>query len=586
MVYTLTLDTAIGEEADQLILHLDSVSLPLRNATVSPDGLVFFWTNHGLTWSAGESVAVRLIEYPPPNAYGYRTIWTALMTAEENPNRATRFGYFHESYGKITNDTIVDGRTDRGVIDDQFRYPWSGYVIESLVQDSSSMDLRFLTNDYPTAAEVAGWTLSLGGGIELPFAKATNHALTPGLWSFNYDPGWADGDQVLVSIRTKEVQNSVGHVVFKATDALTGGKVHRVSTHLASGSSYGPGPSFSVPGHTFSLELFEVIRKGTDDEDPVWITATFRTPNEGMSWTGYWEGEFEQFHTLFLRWYDNINQRPSTYTLPLRSAATEGGIQRRGRNVSFVWVRTHKEFERRGLALARQGFIYADMLAPPQPATARSTTSIQNAGSQHGLYTPAPTVTSVEITSNPGDDQTYGPGDVIQATVTFDQEVTVRYVGSKRQAASLELEMNGETKTAYYERTDGKKVIFEYTVLPGDEAPVALKLPLNSLKLFSERGRQDGSIQNSEGTDAVLDHNGSSARSTGWTQFVPEFSSAQVSPDGTQVMVTLTEDITSRSILRAFGLQTSLLQSLVLDVRVDGELPFAAPPRCPETPSP
>ena len=88
-----------------------------------------------------------------------------------------------------------------------------------------------------------------------------------------------------------------------------------------------------------------------------------------MSWTGYWEGEFEQFHTLFLRWYDNINQRPSTYTLPLRSAATEGGIQRRGRNVSFVWVRTHKEFERRGLALARQGFIYADMLAPPQPAT-------------------------------------------------------------------------------------------------------------------------------------------------------------------------------------------------------------------------
>ena len=32
---SLTLDTAIGEEADQLILHLDSVSLPLRNATVT-----------------------------------------------------------------------------------------------------------------------------------------------------------------------------------------------------------------------------------------------------------------------------------------------------------------------------------------------------------------------------------------------------------------------------------------------------------------------------------------------------------------------------------------------------------------------
>ena len=59
--------------------------------------------------------------------------------------------------------------------------------------------------------------------------------------------------------------------------------------------------------------------------------------------------------------------------------------------------------------------------------------------------------------------------------------------------------MNGETRTAYYERAEGKKVIFEYTVLPGDEAPVALKLPLNSLKLFSERGRQDGSIQQFRG---------------------------------------------------------------------------------------
>ena len=212
------------------------------------------------------------------------------------------------------------------------------------------------------------------------------------------------------------------------------------------------------------------------------------------------------------------------------------------------------------------------MLAPPQPATARSTTSIQNTGSQHGLYTPAPTVTSVEITSNPGDDQTYGPGDVIQATVTFDQEVTVRYTGSKRQAASLELEMNGETRTAYYERTDGKKVIFEYTVLPGDEAPVALKLPLNSLKLFSERGRQDGSIQNSEGTDAVLDHNGILSTKHRVDAVEPEFSSAQVSSDGAQVTVTFNEGIRSPAILRAFGVQTSLLQSLALDVRVDGEI--------------
>ena len=182
-------------------------------------------------------------------------------------------------------------------------------------------------------------------------------------------------------------------------------------------------------------------------------------------------------------------------------------------------------------------------------------------------------MTTAEFTSNPGADQVYGPWSIIQATLTFDQDVTVRYGESKRQAASIELEMNGETKTAHYERTDGNKVIFQYIVQPGDEEPVALKLPINSLKLFSERGRQDGSIRNSEGTDAVLDHDGILSTKHRVDAVVPEFSSARVSTDGTQVMVTLTEDIKSPSILRAFGLQTSLLQSLALDVWVDGELP-------------
>ena len=37
-------------------------------------------------------------------------------------------------------------------------------------------------------------------------------------------------------------------------------------------------------------------------------------------------------------------------------------------------------------------------------------------------------------------------------------------------------------------------------------------------------------------------------------------------------MVTFNEGIRSPAILRAFGVQTSLLQSLALDVRVDGEI--------------
>ena len=579
-------DIATQATRDKLTLHVGSDSFELGEGTLAGNQHAIVWTT-GLTWAAGDSITLKITGPPPPNAYGYRTIWTALMTAAL---RSTQVGYAEGFAGSMTNNLIVDRRDETVTIGtkDQPRFPWTGYEITELFDEGTTLQIDFGSSSYPSSDDVADWTLVIGGK-ELPFANANIvHAATPWLWDFSYDPGWNVGDQVLVSIRTKDVQNRYGLVYLKARRSTTvdrEGNIVYGKTHSTyprqpdvAGISPARGDGKFGPGVSWELLRLNVITDKTGDTDPVWITATFTAPNESVAWTGYWEGQFDDFHTLFLRWIyqvDGIGKGAATYTLPLRAAATEGGIQRSssGRDISFTWVRTYKEFQRRHLDLANHADIVADFLAPPRPATARSTTSIQNTGSQHGLYTPAPTVTSVEFTSNPGDDQTYGPYSTIQATLTFDQEVTVRYVGSKRQAASLELEMNGETRTAYYERTDGNKVIFQYTVQPGDEEPVALKLPLNSLKLFSERGRQDGSIRNSEGTDAVLDHNGILSTKHRVDAVVPEFSSAQVSADGAQVMVTLTEDIKSPSILRAFGLQTSLLQSLALDVWVDGELP-------------
>ena len=181
-------------------------------------------------------------------------------------------------------------------------------------------------------------------------------------------------------------------------------------------------------------------------------------------------------------------------------------------------------------------------------------------------------MTSVDFTSNPGSDRVYGPGDTIQVTVTFDQDVTVGYVNSKRDAAKLDLEIGGQTRTAHYARTDGNKVIFEYTVRPGDETPSFLFLRPNSLRLYRDTPSEDGSIRNSSGRDAVLDHYGLADNGHLVDTVRPEFASAQVSNDGIQVAVTFNEGIRSPAILRAFGVQTSLLQSLALDVRVDGEI--------------
>ena len=519
------------------------------------------------------------------------------MTAEQHPTVLTRYGYSNESLtAQLTNNIIVNGRTDRGVVDDQFRYPWSGFEITQLTDDASKTRVTFDEDSHPTDDEVAGWTLTLGGGVELPFSTATHPQVgtdtLANAFEFSHTPGWADGQQVVVSIRTEDVQNRYGLVALSARRStksdgnnIVYGKTHYTYPRQPTpGISYARGDGKFGPGALWELQNLRVTTDKTGDTDPVWITATFRAPNEGISWRGYWEGQFDDFHTLFLRWIyheGGVGRGAVTYTLPLRAAATEGGIQRSrsAGEVTFTWVRTYKEFQRRHLDLANHSDLFADMLAPPKPAT--RLTSFQNSDdffqnsddfSEQGVYDPAPTVTSVGFTSDPGSDRVYGPGDTIEVTVTFDQDVTVGYVNSKQDAAKLDLEVGGQTRTAHYARTDGNKVIFEYTVRPGDEAPSYLLLRHNSLRLYRDTPSKDGSIRNSSGGDAVLDHYGIADTGHRVDTVGPEFANAQVSSDGAQVAVTFNESIRSPAILRWFGVQTSLLQSLALDVRVDGEI--------------
>ena len=435
--------------------------------------------------------------------------------------------------------------------------------------------MQFEDSNFPTEEEAADWTLDLGGGIKLPFANATYNTSMPEAWTFNHDPLWTAGDQVAVSIRTDELQNRIGQVKFKSrrNTSVSGGNIVYGKTHFiydrSNGGKFGP-------RDRWELQRLNVTTDKTGDTDPVWIAATFRAPDAYTGYQGWWEGQFDDFHTLFLRWIyheGGIGKGEATYTFPLKAAAEEGGIRRSssGRDITFTWVRTYKEFQRRHLDLANHSDFVADMLAPPKPATARAGGEGGDEFSLSGYYEPV-TVTSMDFTSNPGSDQVYGPWSTIQVTVTFSEDVTVGYVGSKRDAAELDLEMDGQTRTAHYARTEGNRVKFEYTVLAGDEETFALRLRPNSLRLSRDKPSEHGSIRDSEGRDAVLDHYGLASTAHRVDAVSPEFASAQVSTDGAQVAVTFDESIKSPAILRWFGVQTSLLQSLTLDVWVDGEL--------------
>ena len=597
----LDLTSGLGTDANKMTLHVGTQQFAFADAQYSSIDQVYRWFGAVPSWAVGDPVAVKITGPPLPNAYGYRTIWTALMTADTigstafvGYNRATA-----SHAGDLTNNLIVTGRDETVTIGTpgQPRYPWIGYEIEQISDITTQTQISFDRNAYPSADEVAGWTLTLGGGVELPFADAQlAHATTPWVWQFTHAPGWSAGDQVLVSIRNDEVQNRVGQtageeerageVRFKSrrytsqdnSNNIVYGKTHFSYDHEPNGGKFGPADGWE-------LRSLKVTTDKTGDTDPVWITATFRTSGSGAAaraWQGYWEGQFDDFHTLFLRWIyheDGKGKGEATYTLPLRAA---NGIARSqsGRDVTFTWVLTYKEFQRRHLDLANHSDRSAHMLAPPQPATARAGGEGGDGDTLQRQYVPT-TVTSVDFTSNPGTDRVYGVGDTIQVTVAFSDDVTVSYNSSKKHAAEVDLELGGQTRTAHYARTDGNKVILEYTVVPGDEETFALLLPPSSLRLDvkvtetqtgTKNWVRDSWIRDSEGRDAVLDHIGLGSTAHRVDAVSPEFASAQVSTDGAQVAVTFNESIKSPAILRAFGVPTSLLQSLALDVRVDGEL--------------
>ena len=121
----------------------------------------------------------------------------------------------------------------------------------------------------------------------------------------------------------------------------------------------------------------------------------------------------------------------------------------------------------------------------------------------------APTVSSIAITSDPGDDDTYGTGDSIEVTVTFSENMSLptsitcspEVVHCK---AELELDIGGNARTADYQSHDGAEVVYAYTVQTGDTDDNGIAIGAN--KLTGQRIR-DAAGKNGEGiNDADLSH--------------------------------------------------------------------------------
>ena len=109
--------------------------------------------------------------------------------------------------------------------------------------------------------------------------------------------------------------------------------------------------------------------------------------------------------------------------------------------------------------------------------------------------TTPPTVSMIEITSNPATSQTYGVGEAIEVTVTLDETVIV--TGRPR----LSLTVAVQTKPATYDRgSNSDTLVFAYPVAGGDGDTDGVSIEAGRIDLNS------GTIRDGSDNDAELDH--------------------------------------------------------------------------------
>ena len=113
----------------------------------------------------------------------------------------------------------------------------------------------------------------------------------------------------------------------------------------------------------------------------------------------------------------------------------------------------------------------------------------------------APTVVSVAITSDPGDDDTYQLGDEVLITVIFSEPIDG--TGSPQ----MTIDIGGTSRTAYHSSSEQEVLVLEYTISLDEVDTDGISIDANSLAIV------DGEIQDAAGNDADLSHDALAADS-------------------------------------------------------------------------
>ena len=124
--------------------------------------------------------------------------------------------------------------------------------------------------------------------------------------------------------------------------------------------------------------------------------------------------------------------------------------------------------------------------------------------SNHKIDGVPPEVTSIEIISDPGEDDTYAAGDIIKLNVTFSERLEVLW-----QYPRLRLDIGDKARMAYRVRRNpldirageiGYVMAYSYTVQDGDKDGDGISIPANAFH------RLWGELQDTNGNEVKLGH--------------------------------------------------------------------------------
>ena len=247
-------------------LHVGSSQFPLSEATLSTETFTddtATWTSTGLSWSAGDTVELRLRQGPPPT--GVRvSIWDGTLTI---PTGAPILGCANQTSGYQCSSTSR-------LTDDDFTYGGTDYNIETLAINTDG-NLTLGLDSAPSSGLRSSATLYVDGKA---FHAADASVLTSTIliWA---DPGlsWAAGDtvEVRLGVSTLPVTEGGTATFFVALtddpDAST--TVQLVKGGYSQSNAGESGHDWDSNAVTYSPETLTFTSSNYSDPQTVTVTA-------------------------------------------------------------------------------------------------------------------------------------------------------------------------------------------------------------------------------------------------------------------------------------------------------------------------